>query len=236
MSLWNPWHGCQKLSPGCQHCYVYRLDAKYQRDPAKVAKTGDFTLPLKKKRDGSFKLQSDETVYTCFTSDFFLPAADAWRVEAWEMIAARSDLHFFIITKRVDRFAVSLPADWGEGYPHVSICCTCEDQERADARLSIYLQLPILHKSIICEPLLGPLDISRYLGPAIEEVTVGGESGDDARPCDYSWVLDIRRQCIAAGVPFGFRQTGARFIKDGRLYRIQRKDQHSQARKAGIDI
>ena len=57
----------------------------------------------------------------------------------------------------------------------------------------------------------------------------------EARPCDYSWVLDIRRQCMEAGVSFWFKQTGARLIKDGRLYRIPRSQQHAQARRAGID-
>ena len=94
---------------------------------------------------------------------------------------------------------------------------------------------PLRHKLDICAPLLGPLDIARYLIPGIEEVSVGGESGNEARPCNYDWVLSIRRQCVAADIPFAFHQTGARLVKDGRLYRIRRPYQHSQARKAGID-
>ena len=64
---------------------------------------------------------------------------------------------------------------------------------------------------------------------------MGGESGLEARPCRYEWVLGIREQCVAAGVSFTFRQTGARFIKDGRLYLIPKPKQHEQARRAGID-
>ena len=56
-----------------------------------------------------------------------------------------------------------------------------------------------------------------------------------ARVCRYEWVQDLSRQCQRAGVPFHFRQTGALFEKDGRLYRIPRQYQSSQARKAGID-
>ena len=63
----------------------------------------------------------------------------------------------------------------------------------------------------------------------------GGESGNEARPCDYAWVLGLREQCVAADISFCFHQTGARFVKDGRMYRIHRRYQHSQARKAGID-
>jgi protein gp37 len=236
MSLWNPWHGCHKISPGCQHCYVYRSDARYGRDASHVTKNQDFNLPIKKKRDGEYKLPAGETVYTCFTSDFFLEDADEWRIEAWQMIRVRRDLNFFIVTKRIDRFEVNLPHDWGGGYENVSICSTCENQDRADYRLPIFLALPIRHKSIICEPLLGPIHLSPYLGDAIDNVTVGGESGDEARICDYAWVLDIRQQCLDKGVSFHFKQTGARFVKDGKLYHIQRKYQHSQAIKANIDI
>jgi protein gp37 len=236
MSQWNPWHGCHKISAGCQNCYVYRIDSSFERDSSIVSKTAGFNLPLRKKRDGTFKLTADEMVYTCFSSDFFLAEADDWRIEAWRMIRLRSDLHFFIITKRIDRFMVNLPDDWNDGYDNVTVCSTCENQDRADYRLPILLDLPVKHKAIICEPLLGPINLSRWLHQSIEEVVVGGESGADARICDYDWVVDIREQCIAKSIPFHFKQTGARFVKDGRLYNIRRKDQHSQAAKAGIDF
>ena len=151
------------------------------------------------------------------------------------MIKERPDLRFFMITKRIDRFRVALPEDWGEGYEHVAIACTVENQTMADYRLPIYKELPIRHKIIICAPLLGSLDLTAYLDASIEEVSVGGESGLEARTCNYDWVLDIRRQCVEKEVPFGFHQTGARLLKDGKLYRIRREFQHSQARRAGID-
>ena len=151
------------------------------------------------------------------------------------MIRERSDLSFVIPTKRIDRFGVALPADWGDGYPHVAIACTIENQEQLDRRLPIFKALPIRHRLLFCEPLLGPLDFHGLLDSDIDEVTVGGESGPDARVCDYDWVLDIRRQCIAQGVSFNFHQTGALLRKAGRLYRIRREFQHTQARRAGID-
>ena len=234
--MWNPWHGCQKISEGCQNCYVYRRDAQYGKDSSVVAKTGEFNLPLKRTRAGGYKLTGPETVYTCFTSDFFLEDADAWRAEAWQMIRWRPDLHFFIVTKRIRRFRVQLPEDWGSGYSNVAICCTVENQRWAEERLPIFLAAPIQHKSIICEPLLGPVDLSAYLSPVIESVIVGGESGSNARVCDYAWVLALRDQCRQKGVGFHFKQTGAHFSKDGRLYTIRRALQHSQATKAGIDL
>ena len=164
-----------------------------------------------------------------------LEEADAWRAEAWEMMRIRHDLRFLFFTKRIDRLAAVLPPDWGDGYENVVIGCTVENQAMADYRLLLFLATPVRHRLIVCAPLLGPLDIARYLSPAVEEVSAGGESGNEARPCDYAWVLGLREQCVAADISFCFHQTGARFVKDGRMYRIHRRYQHSQARKAGID-
>ncbi len=233
--LWNPWHGCRKLSEGCRHCYVYRRDAYYNRPSDIPTKNSEFDLPLRRKRDGSYRIPSGELVYTCFSSDFLLAEADEWREEAWDMMRERDDLHFLFITKRIDRFAQCVPSDWGEGWDNVTICCTVENQDRADYRLPYLLEADIKHKCIACEPLLERLDIEKYLGGWIENVSVGGESGPEARICDYDWVLDLRGQCDRRGVSFYFHQTGARLLRNGRLYQIPRKLQHSQAKKAGLD-
>ena len=90
------------------------------------------------------------------------------------MIHRRSDLHFFMITKRPERILQCLPEDWGDGYENVTICCTMENQRRVDERLPIYRELPIRHKSIICEPLLESIDFHGGLGSWCEQVTVGG--------------------------------------------------------------
>lgn len=233
---WNPWHGCHKLSAGCRLCYVYRGDEKHGIDSTVVTKTKSFDLPVKKKRNGEYKVPSGAQVAACFTSDFFLEDVDEWRTEAWSMIRQRPDLQFLIITKRIDRFHVSLPDDWGEGYEHVTIGCTVENQDRAAYRLPIFKKMPIKHKLIICEPLLGRIDLSPYAGSWVEQVIAGGESGGGAQVCDYEWVLAIHDFCATNGISFSFKQTGANFVKDGKLYRIKRPLQHAQARKAGINI
>ena len=189
--MWNLWHGCHKKSEGCKHCYVYRRDAEFDKDSSIVTKTSTFNLPIRRNRQGEWKVPSGTLIWTCFTSDFFIEEADEWREDAWLMIQRRSDLHFFMITKRPE--------------------------------------------SIICEPLLESIDFRDGLGSWCEQVTVGGESGRDARVCDYAWVLGIREQCIAANVPFHFKQTGAHFRMEGRLYNIPRKWQMQQAHRAGID-
>lgn len=174
--------------------------------------------------------------WTCFSSDFLLDEADEWRIEAWDAIRTRADCRFLFLTKRINRFFVNLPDNWGGGYDHVTVGCTCENQKQTDFRLPVFMDLPCRHKIIVHEPLLGEIDISTWLDHSIEEVVVGGESGPKARVCDYDWVQKIRRTCIDAGVKFTFRQTGALFRKDGRVYHVPRKIQHSQARKAGIDF
>lgn len=235
--VWNMWHGCKKYSEGCRNCYVYRRDGGIGRDASQVARTRSFDLPLKRSRDGAYKIAPGSTVYACMTSDFFIDEADAWRDEVWSMIRRRPDVSFIIITKRILRAAECLPPDWGEGYRNVSIFCTVENQTECDRRLPAFIALPARRKQLVCEPLLGEIDLSPYLlSGKIDCVTVGGESGDGARVCDYRWVLGIREQCAAAGVAFHFKQTGAKFLFNGKLYSIPRKDQLTQARRAEIDI
>ncbi len=237
MPVWNPWHGCKKISAGCQNCYVYRRDSQFGKDSSKVEKTKDFSLPLSKRRDGEYKLLPGEgPVYTCMTSDFFIKEADGWRDEIWSMIRLRSDLHFVIITKRIDRMSESLPDDWGNGYCNVTVICTCEDKAAADYRLPIFLKLPIFRREIIHEPMLEGIDVSEYLATGmISKVTCGGESGENARLCNFDWVLSSREQCIKNHVDFHFKQTGANFKKGGRLFNISRVQQMSQAKRANID-
>lgn len=237
---WNPWHGCTKVSPGCQYCYVYRNDARYGTVAASSVcrKNADFDLPLRRGRNGAYKIPSGATVMTSFTSDFLLADADEWRADCFRMMRSRSDLHFVFFTKRIERLSAFLPDDWEAGYDNVTIGCTCEDQIRADMRLPLFLALPIRRRWIVAEPLLTPLSLLPYLTAAdapIAQVTVGGESGEQARLCEYDWVLSIREQCLSTGVPFSYHQTGARLKKDGREYRIPRKLQQIQAKKAGLD-
>lgn len=228
---WNPWHGCTKYSEGCRHCYVYRQDEMFGRDSRECRKTNDFYLPVKKDRKGNYKVPGGSLIMTCFSSDFLLSDADPWRDECIKMMMERSDCMFYFFTKRIERLNFKVP-------DNVIVGCTCENQKIADYRLPIFKKLNIKYKTIILAPMLEKMDISKYLDDDIYEVNVSGELGSSPqiRALDYDWVLDIREQCIKANVNFGFHQTGARFIKDGREYRIERKYQISQAKKANIDF
>ncbi|MDE6299275.1 MAG: phage Gp37/Gp68 family protein [Muribaculaceae bacterium] len=238
MPMWNPWHGCRKISDGCRHCYVYREDAAFgtMLPTSDVHKTASFNLPLKRDRKRNWKFPPGTEFALCFTSDLLIEEADLWRQEIWDIIRLRSDCRFFFFTKRIDRLQQCLPDDWGEGYENVAVGCTVENQERADFRMPVFLSIPIRHRLVIVAPMLEQIDLSPYLDPSkIEEVSVGGESGRYARPLHYDWVLDMHRQCRQHDIPFSFHQTGSYLVKDGRCYHIPRPLQHSQAKKAGLN-
>lgn len=234
MAMWNPWRGCKKCSDGCLHCYIHKGDAKRGVDTNEIVKTKDFAKPTVRMKNGSYKMKPG-IVYTCFSTDFLIEEADSWRTECWEMIKERQDCTFLFLTKRIERFMECIPEDWNDGYDNVVVCCTIENQKNADKKLAVFQTLPIKHKCITAQPLIGSIDIERFL-EGIELVVVGGESDYYARPLDYNWVLNIREQCIRKNVAFEFRQCGTHFIKDGKKYKLQTKDLCSQARKANIDF
>lgn len=238
MIIWNPWHGCHKISEGCQHCYMYFLDSKRGIDTSKVFKTKDFNMPLQRKKDGSYKLPSGMRLYVGLSTDFFVDEADAWREEAWSIIRKRPDIIFSILTKRAHRIRECLPRDWGEGYENVMLQVTCENQRRADERLPILLDLPARHKGFMAAPLIGQIDAHAYLCKGeIEEVLAGGENYDGARPCDYEWVRRLSDDCRKENVTFDFIETGTVFIKNGQRYHIpDKKTQSLQAYKSGLSF
>ena len=232
--MWNPWRGCHKFSEGCRFCYIHKGDFRRGVDTRVITKTNNFTAPIDKNKKGEYKIKSGETVYLCFSSDFLLEDADLWRSQCWEMIKERSDLKFIFLTKRIERFMSCVPKDWEEGYDNVTVGCTVENQSVADFRLSVFNKLPIKHKNIICQPLIGKVDLSNYLKD-VELVVVGGESDYNARALRYDWVLKIKEQCIENNVSFEFRQCGTHFIKDGKKYTLNVRQLCSQAKKANIN-
>ena len=232
---WNPWHGCFKISEGCKNCFIYSIDSIHKRDTKCIVLNKNFEYPLKKRKNGEYCVSDGSLVWTCFSSDFLLQEADIWRERAWEIMRTRKGLHFIFFTKRIERLGEHFPKDWGSGYDNVSIGVSVENQKRANERIKLLCELPIKHRLVICAPLLEEIHIESYLKD-IELLSVGGESGYQARACNYQWVLALGEQAREAGVKFHFHQTGARFIKDNKLYHIPKALQRSQAKKAGIDL
>lgn len=236
MSVWNPWHGCKKISEGCQNCYMFYLDKKRDIDSSNIHKLkGGYDMPLKKDRNGNYKIKSGEDVQVCLTSDFFIEEADEWRIDAWSMMRIRNDVNFHLITKRPERIKVLLPDDWGEGWANVELSVTAENQRRADERLPVLLELPFKTKGIMATPLLSAMCIEPYISAGgIDYVIAGGENYDGARPCRYEWVKSLYDQCVKCNVRFEFYETGYKFIKDNKLYTIPRLLQREQALKSGL--
>lgn len=89
---WNPWYGCHKVSQGCAHCYMFREQQRFGRDPGIVQRSRTtFRAPLSWAR-AARRRQARQCVFTCSWSDFFIEDADAWRAEAWEIIRYGNDL------------------------------------------------------------------------------------------------------------------------------------------------
>lgn len=175
-------------------------------------------------------------LYVGLSTDFFVEEADEWREEAWRIIRQRPDMVFRLLTKRANRIKECLPMDWGDGYENVLLQVTTENQQRADERLSILLDIPAKHKGFMAAPFIGEVDAEQYLATGqFEEVLCGGENYDGARPCHYEWVKKLSDQCRKYDVTFDFIETGTVFVKDGKTYHIpDKRTQSLQAFKSGL--
>ncbi len=223
--IWSPWHGCKKISEGCAHCYMYYLDKIHgNKDGSVIYKTKDMKYPLSKTKEGTYKIKSGEQIRVCMSSDFFLEEADEWREEVWNIIRIRKDVIFYLLTKRADRILKCLPKDWQDGYENVFLNVTCENQKRADERIPILLNIPAKHKGIFCAPFIGEISIEKYLKTGeLEQVIVGGENYDGARPCHFEWVKSLQQECVKYNVKFTFIETGTCFVKNGKTYTLKDK-------------
>ena len=210
---------------------MYYLDkVRSNKDGAIIYKSKtNFNYPLQKDKYGEYKIKSGETIRICMTSDFFLSEADEWRDDVWKIIKKRSDVIFFILTKRADRIKNNLPSDWGEGYENVILNVTAENQKRAEERIPILLSIPERHRSIMVAPFIGKVDIDKYLKTnLIEQVIAGGENYDGSRVCDYDWVKLISDECKKYNVKFCFMETGTKFKKGNIIYNIPSKEIQSK--------
>ncbi|MCU1617603.1 MAG: hypothetical protein JWO98_5143 [Frankiales bacterium] len=241
-ATWNPWRGCDRVSPGCAHCYMFRDQRRYGKDPSVVVRASDATFyaPVR-----SARWQEPRKVFTCSWSDWFHEDADEWRDDAWDVIRQTPQHTYQVLTKRPERMLDHLPADWGDGYPNVWLGVTIENR-RFVGRADVLRAVPAAVRFISAEPLLGPLvyddgwfdeggvETRRwaddYAGPEldlrqIDWLIVGGESGPRHRPIDPEWARDLLThvECVsndrtAGRTAFLFKQWGGpRPTSGGRL-------------------
>lgn len=232
---WNPAIGCTKVSAGCRGCYMMRGEARYGRDGTVVrrAAPGTFDLPIKRDRQGAWKVAPGRLVFTASLTDIFHPDLDGYRDEVWARMEQRPDLLFLVLTKRPERIAGRLPAWWGEcGPKNVALGVSAEDQAAWDVRVPILRQVRARLRFVSVEPMIGPITnphglstleelversaaTGAYIGPedrvyaaGIGWVIIGGESGPNARPLHPRWAKNLIHDCDAAGVPVHFKQWG----------------------------
>lgn len=189
-ATWNPWYGCKMVSAGCSKCYMFREMKHYGRDPNVVtrAAVASFTNPRKWAKSG--KVKPGARIFTCSWSDWFIDKADPWRDEAWQIVKDTPEFTYMILTKRPERIAEHLPADWGNGYPNVWLGVTTENQATANERIPILLRIPAAVRWLSVEPMIGPVDLN--LVPRLDDAYLRqkGETGvvmDANEPDDYTY-------------------------------------------------
>lgn len=210
----NPWWGCVKVSPACKHCYAEawakRVGSRVWGIKAERRFFGDKHWAEPIKWDAAAAEAGERPrVFCASMADVFEDRRDLddARLRLWELIEATPNLDWLLLTKRPELVRKMVP--WGQSWPtNIWLGTTVEDQEWAEERLPHLAEIPAAVRFISAEPLLGPLNISRWLGEHIDWVITGGESGPKARPSSPSWFLDLLNQCMASEVPFHFKQWG----------------------------
>lgn len=197
---WNPWYGCQKISPGCKYCYMYRDRQGTDASKVKRSKT-KFTEPL--------RIKEPKLIFTCSWSDWFIPEADQWRAEAWGIIKKTPHLTYQILTKRPERIKDNLPYNF-ESYKNVWIGVSIENQDYV-SRLDYLQELPCITFASF-EPLIGPIQWNSSMSN-LDWCIVGGESGNDYgkyryRPMELSWAEDLIQQAERNNVACFVKQLG----------------------------
>jgi protein gp37 len=209
----NFWWGCEKVSPGCKHCYA---EAMAERRGLQVFGSGTSRERVPsvwenlQKWDRAAKARGcRRRVFVNSMGDFFEdhPDAHAIRPRAWEAMRVAQRLDFQVLTKRPENIAGLLPTGFLEDpWPNIWLGTSIEN-DRYTSRADILRTIPAAVRFISAEPLLEPLPSLDLTG--IHWLIAGGESGPAYRPMDHAWARDLRDRCVAAGVAYFFKQSAA---------------------------
>lgn len=219
---WNPWIGCTKVSPACDHCYAEAWAKRYGRaqwgdHPRQRTSAANWRAPYKwnKETPGDF-------VFCASLADIFDNQVDPqWRADAFDVMRATPCLTYLLLTKRPQN--IERLASLAGGLPaNAAIGCTVVTQDEANRDVPKLLHAGGPHRVrfVSIEPMLGPITLwptwltdyeTDNNGPVwagLSWVIVGGESGPNARPMHPDWARSLRDQCAAGGVAFFFKQWG----------------------------
>lgn len=219
----NPWTGCTKVGPGCDHCYAKTLDGRHLRSaidhwgpgaPREVARETIWREPSKWDRKAA-AIGTRARVFCASMADVFdKEAPQAARQRLWDLIRSTRNLDWLILTKRPENIQKYLPRDWGSaGYPNVWLGTSCEDRKHGFPRVDALRAIPARIRFVSCEPLLE--DISNIDLSNIHWLITGGESGPKARAFDVVWARALRDLCTENDVRFFMKQLGARPLACG---------------------
>ena len=229
----NPWIGCTKVGPGCDHCYAETMDARKRWDGGKThwgagvtryrTSESNWRQPLAwnraAERDGVRR-----RVFCASLADVFdNEVPPIWRENLWRLIEATPHLEWLIVTKRIGNVkGWMLLHGW---LSNARLIITVCNQEEADRDIPKLLALPCKN-GISYEPGLGAIDFQPWLPVGagdtwkpcreIDWIIIGGESGPKARPFNIEWAHSTIAQCKAAGVPCFVKQLGRRPTGSGR--------------------
>lgn len=239
-------------SPGCQNCYASTFAERFRGAPGHYFERG-FDVQLRPDKLGlPLRWTKPRKVFVNSMSDLFHDKVpDEFIAKVFSVMACADHHTFQLLTKRHGRMrslltseafrelvfkcqALDLPGDVMGDYwplPNVWLGVSTEDQKRADLRIPALLDTPAAARFVSAEPLLGPIDLhgdpigkdSVFWIGHLDWVIVGGESGSGARPMHPDWARSLRDQCLAAGVPFLFKQWGEwRWTREADDYEYER--------------
>src|SRR6266568_1748554 len=208
----NPWWGCEKVSPACAHCYAEAWARRVGQNvwgkdtERRFFSDEHWREPIRWGREAA---QSGERrrVFCASMADVFEHRADleSSRKRLWALIGQTPSLDWLLLTKRPERIRKLVP--WTTKLPrNVWIGTTAENQKFYEERVSHLMDVPAAVIFLSCEPLLGPIKLRR--SDRVDWIIVGGESGAHARPMNPKWARDLRDQCDRRGMPFFFKQWG----------------------------
>jgi protein gp37 len=217
-ATFNPWWGCEKVSPGCTNCYAERDSHRRgwavwgKEKPRRFFSDEHWKGPLKWDRAAA-KAGERRRVFCASMADVFEDRPDLvpWRSRLWHIIEATPNLDWLLLTKRPENVRAMVRGDWlVKPRPNVWLGTSAEDQERAAERIPVLLEIPAQIRFISAEPLLGELDLAPYLQRpgGLDWVITGGESGPNFRPLREWWLHKIVQDCQAAKVPVFVKQLG----------------------------